>query len=84
MHVCLTVLTLGIWLVCLLSSAAKCIIWPWRCEHCGWHEPDFRSPQERQESMQKKHPQAGQGRPRRNQQIAESGPRPEAPESSES
>ena len=56
----LTVLTLGVWGVCFLSSAAKRFIWPWRCEHCGWHEPDFRSPQERRSGQEKPLPRAGE------------------------
>jgi hypothetical protein len=47
LHVVLTVLTLGVWAICLLSSAIKRALFPWRCEHCGWHQPDFRSPGER-------------------------------------
>jgi hypothetical protein len=43
----MTVLTFGVWLIAALSSAAKRILWPWTCEHCGWHEPDFRSPADR-------------------------------------
>ena len=47
LHGLMTVLTLGIWLIAALSSAVKRMLWPWTCEHCGWHEPDFRSPEER-------------------------------------
>ena len=47
LHGLMTVFTFGIWLVAALSSAVKRILWPWTCEHCGWHEPDFRSPKER-------------------------------------
>jgi hypothetical protein len=41
LHLFLTVLTGGLWLV---SWVAVCIgksRRPWRCEHCGWHEPEF-------------------------------------------
>lgn len=41
-HLLLSIATLGIWLV---SWAAICIgnvLRPWRCEHCGWHKPEFR------------------------------------------
>ena len=41
-HFILSVFTLGLWLV---SWAAVCIgklMRPWRCEHCGWHKPEFR------------------------------------------
>lgn len=47
LHILMTVVTVGVWSVCLISAIAKRLIWPWRCEHCGWHEPDFRSPAER-------------------------------------
>jgi hypothetical protein len=60
MHLTLTVLTLGVWGVCFLSAAAKRFIWPWRCEHCGWHEPDFRSPTERRCGQEKPLPRAGE------------------------
>jgi hypothetical protein len=56
----MTVLTLGIWLIAAISSAAKRILWPWTCEHCGWHEPDFRSPEERLAGSQKPRARAGE------------------------
>lgn len=60
MHLLLTVLTFGVWGVCFLSAAAKKLLWPWRCEHCGWHEPDFRSPAERKTGQEKPHPRSGE------------------------
>lgn len=42
-HLILSILTGGLWLV---SWAALCIgkiMRPWRCEHCGWHKPEFLS-----------------------------------------
>jgi len=60
LHICLTVLTLGVWVVCLLSSGIKRAIWPWRCEHCGWHQPDFRSPSERNVGKQVAQEQASE------------------------
>ena len=59
MHLGMTVLTLGVWGICFISAAAKRFIWPWRCEHCGWHEPDFRSPEERRAGKEKTAPRAG-------------------------
>ena len=56
----MTLLTFGIWGIVALSSAAKRILWPWACEHCGWHEPDFRSPEERQAGEIKPRARAGQ------------------------
>jgi hypothetical protein len=40
----LSIFTGGLWLV---SWAALCIgktLRPWRCEHCGWHKPEFLDP----------------------------------------
>lgn len=56
----MTLFTLGIWSVVALSAAAKRMLWPWACEHCGWHEPDFRSPEERREGAGKPMPRAGE------------------------
>lgn len=56
LHLLLTVLTVGVWGICLVSAGLKRFIWPWRCEHCGWHEPDFRSPEERKASQRKVDP----------------------------
>jgi hypothetical protein len=60
LHGLMTVLTLGIWLIVALSAAAKRLIWPWTCEHCGWHEPDFRSPEERRAGQAKPRARAGE------------------------
>jgi hypothetical protein len=41
LHIMLALCTAGLWLV---SWAALCIgkvMRPWRCEHCGWHKPEF-------------------------------------------
>lgn len=58
-HLALTVLTCGIWGVCMLSMIVKRLIWPWRCEHCGWHEPDFRSKEERAGGAEKPKSRSG-------------------------
>lgn len=47
LHSAMTLLTCGLWSVAALSAMIKRLVWPWSCEHCGWHEPDFRSPDER-------------------------------------
>ena|SRR5688572_4272866 len=60
LHLLLTVLTVGVWAVCLISAGVKRLIWPWRCEHCGWHEPDFRSPDERRSELEKPRPRSGE------------------------
>ena len=58
-NIFLMVLTLGIWSICIISMIVKRWIWPWRCEHCGWHEPDFRSPEERSAGAAKVKPRSG-------------------------
>lgn len=59
-HITLTLLTLGLWGVCFLSFIIKRAVWPWRCEHCAWHEPDFRSPEERTKGLKSPRPRAGE------------------------
>lgn len=41
LHLILAVLTAGLWLVSWLALCLGKSIRPWRCEHCGWHVPDF-------------------------------------------
>jgi hypothetical protein len=60
LHGFMTVMTLGIWIFVAISSALKRVVWPWACEHCGWHEPDFRSPEERMKGVSKTRPRAGE------------------------
>jgi hypothetical protein len=63
LHLTLTVLTAGIWSICLFSAIIKRSLWPWRCEHCGWHEPDFRSPEERRSGAPKSRLRSGEHPP---------------------
>jgi hypothetical protein len=37
----LTVCTAGLWLVSWIALFIGSKMRPWRCEHCGWHKPDF-------------------------------------------
>ena len=60
LHGMMTLLTAGVWGVVLISALMKRVHWPWRCEHCGWHEPDFRSPEERSANAAKPQPSAGE------------------------
>ena len=60
LHGTMTILTLGLWSIAAISSAIKRMMWPWHCEHCGWHEPDFRSPEERKDGAVKPMPRAGE------------------------
>lgn len=53
LHFALTILTLGLWLISALAAVIRKWMWPWRCEHCGWHQPDFRSPAEREAAKKK-------------------------------
>jgi hypothetical protein len=53
LHAVLTVCTFGIWGISAIAALIRKFMWPWRCEHCGWHQPDFRSPEEREEAKKK-------------------------------
>lgn len=37
----MTVLTLGLWLVSWVAICFGAVFRPWRCTHCGWHDPQF-------------------------------------------
>ena len=41
LHLILAVLTLGLWLVSWIALCIGKVMRPWRCEHCGWHKPEF-------------------------------------------
>jgi len=41
-HLALSVLTCGLWLVSWGAVCLGVLLRPWRCEHCGWHKPEFR------------------------------------------
>jgi len=41
MHLVLSVLTAGLWLVSWVAVCIGKVMRPWRCEHCGWHKPEF-------------------------------------------
>ena len=38
-HLFLTVITLGLWLVSWVSIAFYHKLRPWRCQQCGWYKP---------------------------------------------
>jgi len=40
-HLFFSILTLGLWAVSWLAIYLGKIFRPWRCEHCGWHKPEF-------------------------------------------
>jgi hypothetical protein len=40
-HLLFSVLTFGLWAVSWLSIYLGHLYRPWRCEHCGWHKPEF-------------------------------------------
>ncbi|MDR3403971.1 MAG: hypothetical protein P4L99_15855 [Chthoniobacter sp.] len=42
MHLFLTILTAGLWLVSWASIYLGHQLRPWRCQQCGWHKPIFR------------------------------------------
>jgi len=41
-HLFFSILTLGLWAVSWFSIYLGHRYRPWRCEHCGWHKPEFR------------------------------------------
>ena len=34
-------MTMGLWLVSWVALCIGKVLRPWRCEHCGWHKPEF-------------------------------------------
>jgi hypothetical protein len=40
----LSVLTAGLWIISWIALCIGKVMRPWRCEHCGWHKPEFRPP----------------------------------------
>jgi hypothetical protein len=45
LHLLLTILTGGLWLISWIALAIGRLRYPWRCEHCGWHSPVFGKPE---------------------------------------
>ena len=43
LHLALTILTLGLWGVSWVAHTIGMVFRPWRCKHCGWNKPNFRS-----------------------------------------
>jgi len=41
LHLTLVFLTGGLWLVSWIAICIGKFLRPWRCEHCGWHKPEF-------------------------------------------
>jgi predicted Zn-ribbon and HTH transcriptional regulator len=41
LHLGLTLLTAGLWLISWIALSIGKVLRPWRCEHCGWHKPEF-------------------------------------------
>ena len=41
LHLVLSLLTAGLWLVSWAALCVGKVLRPWRCEHCGWHSPVF-------------------------------------------
>ena len=42
LHALLTIVTLGFWGISWISLMIGAWFRPWRCHHCGWHDPEFR------------------------------------------
>jgi hypothetical protein len=43
MHLVLTLCTCGLWAISWIAASVGHILRPWRCKHCGWHKPEFRT-----------------------------------------
>ena len=41
LHLFLTLVTFGLWGIGWISATIGMHFRPWRCQHCGWHKPDF-------------------------------------------
>ena len=57
-HFFLSVVTLGAWLVSWVAICVGNLLRPWRCEHCGWHKPEFRMHHDVAEPLRQKTIQA--------------------------
>ena len=42
-HLCVTILTFGLWSIVWLALLLGKSLRPWRCNTCGWHKPEFRA-----------------------------------------
>lgn len=41
LHLLLVIVSGGLWLISYVAVWVGASIRPWRCEHCGWHKPEF-------------------------------------------
>ena len=41
LHLLLSILTCGLWLISWAAICAGILRYPWRCKHCGWHKPQY-------------------------------------------
>lgn len=41
LHLLMVLITGGLWLVSWMAVCIGNLMRPWRCEHCGWHKPEF-------------------------------------------
>ena len=51
-HFVFSIVTLGLWALCWLAMWIGQRVRPWRCEHCSWKQPDFRSLEERMRTVE--------------------------------
>ena len=42
LHLALSILPCGLWLVSWAAIIVSTLTHRWRCKHCGYHKPDFR------------------------------------------
>ncbi len=55
LHLVLAVCTVGLWLVSWIALFIGSKMRPWRCEHCGWHKPDFERASQRRPATIARH-----------------------------
>jgi len=41
LHLLLSLMTAGLWIISWIAICLGRFMRPWRCEHCGWHTPVF-------------------------------------------
>ena len=56
MHAIFTVLTLGLWGISWAALTIGQRIQPWRCDKCGWNEPDFSKVRKRSKGAETEKP----------------------------
>src|SRR5436189_6107268 len=58
-HLALTILTAGLWVISWIAVSIGSWLRPWRCKHCGWHEPQFDDVAEQKPPTEGRHRSGG-------------------------